>query len=547
MGPAWADSAHQTAFDQVNETYGPQIVAAEATDDDGADDLALAAELLAAAGDENEDTAVRFALADTAVVVAGRTGTAEGVSLARQAIVLAGAVGRYEGVTDYRRAMQVLQWRLGYLERHRPGEEARHMARGVCLAQLAFVEAAIAKQIDLDEAGEVLDAASQVTRRYDFEELAADIRPIREQLRIVQRGGQRVEALEVELAEAVAQGDHAKAEAIRVDLAELAIAMGGNIPRAAEVLQQTDDPRAEPLAAAALFLDGGQPDPTALVTAAEILTRSADEIDKLNGYVLRGHALEMARYAAEGIDEPAGAGRARALVARLEQLMGVLPSDGVAEQLAAYDLSAADLAALPGGRLRVRYDFSRGEQAQEWGPTKGHWQWQDEAMTCIGGEEDDSAAVVLPLRFRVDQPLRLTFRARGPRQIGCALDFCPWDADRTPGYQASITPMLGGRLKDIGGARLSVFGKTFAHTEDRITPSQWHDVTFELDGGGGYAWSVDGRVIYVGRPIGSAERMGGSLAIRLFTSSAGSASPTAFDDVVIEGALLPTPDWAPED
>ena len=73
-------------------------------------------------------------------------------------------------------------------------------------------------------------------------------------------------------------------------------------------------------------------------------------------------------------------------------------------------------------------------------------------------------------------------------------------------------------------------------------------MTLVLDGRGGCEWLIDGVMVRrhdVDKPI--PDRVAGALELRLRTVAASKSAPTGFDDIAIEGVVVPRPDWKPSE
>ena len=548
------EDALDLARQHVQETYRQRIEETARTTDE-ADDLALAQELLREAGDPNRTPDERFALADHAAMVAAGPGMPDGAEFAARAIISAESIRPYPPAEKEQRMLEVAVARMQRLQRERADEWAmKPAAEAVVELSLAYCLAAAGVEPLLNEANAALMQARTVARQHELEGLEDTFAEAEAALAEARRRQLRFNQARGALADAEERNDPTAIAAAKVALAEVFMEFDGDIASAAGELAGTGDPRERALMIATEFLAGsGEPTTEDLLVSAVALTEWIRRLAGAPRQSVADHALAMCDAAAAETADSVLAARAGAVRARLEQFMGQsrlqLFRDGLAE---AYGSMWPDLELLPNGQARMSYRFQTAPQLDDWRLERGAWRVAQGAMVCAGGEGgQQDALATMPVRFRADRPLRVTFKVSGTHQIGFSLDFYPWGGGRQRGYQAAFGATFLGRSRPghrVQGSKLSIFGRDWVDEDLRLAPGQSYEMQFVLDGAGGCTWTIDGRPLYAHREaVAVANRIAGSLELRLQTWNASTGAPTGFDDLVIEGEPLPGPDWRPEE
>ena len=531
-----------TAYAKVQDVYGDRIVAVQASDDDD-DDVSLVESMLAAVDDPNQEVTFRFALADTALGVAGKVGLPNALSLARDAMKRAAAIRPYSPILEARRLMELAQWRMDRLNVDGADRWAKlPAARMLASAQLQFVNNAAASGEDMEAAAEALRSAKRLIRDFDLSEMESTADITDQSLDQAERRFGRFRRAEAKLAAAKQGGSRSAIAAARVDLAELWMEVDGDVAKAADYLKDTDDPRAEPMASAAAFAAGRRPTDEEVLAGAAALTQwgqlLADQ-PKLRTCEL---AMAMCQRVGHESDDPALVGRARMILARLGQVSGLVGDDAAGDQLAAFKISSGRVVQLPGGSVRANYDFVDEDQFGDWQVTGGQWKWDRQAIIAQGG---GNPTVDSRLRFRADRPMSVSFTARAVKQIGTVVQLFNWNGGKVGEYSATLGARKAGRQDNhTEGVQLRLFGESFQHDDQRLITGRPYTVVFSLDGRGGYCWTINDEVVYSGRSD-KPTRTTGSLVVRLATVSAVNTTAATVDNVVIEGTLLPNPTWQP--
>jgi hypothetical protein len=543
-GPLRADDDLAAAYAKVQEIYGDRIATVQATDDDD-DNRSLVESMLAAVEDTGQEATFRFALADTAVGVAGEVGLPRTFSLAQKAMKLAAAIRPYPPVLEARRQMELSQWRLDRLTADGADRWAKApIARMLASAQLQFINSAAATGEDLELAGDALRSAKRLVRDYDLKSMEAltDIAD-----RLLERAEKRYERFrraEGRLASAEQTGVVSAIASAKVELAQLWMEAEGDLAKAAEYLSQTDDPRAKPLATAVAFAAGRRPGDEEILIAATVLTQWGESLTDLPKTKTCELAMVMCQHVGHASDDPALVGRARMILARLGQVGGMVADDAAAGQLAAFKIKSGRVVLLSGGTVRANYDFAEEDQFGDWQVTGGAWKWDRQAIIAQGS---GTPTVDSRLRFRADRPLTVSFTARAAKQIGTIIQLFDWKGAKVGEYAATFGAKKSGRQdRHTEGVVFQLFGESFKHTEQRLITGRPYAIVLELDGRGGYFWTINDSVVYSGRSEDPA-RTTGSLVVRLMTVSTANTTAATVDNIIIEGTLLPNPTWHPSE
>ena len=545
--PDEADPARR----KVRDTYGQRIDEVGKTTDDS-DDLALARELLAAASDQGRDVLERFALAETAAEVAARPGMPKGVRLAGEAIAAAESIRPYPPAAKEQRLMEIAEARLLRLRTERADHFALEpVARRAAEAYLRYALAAAGLPPRLSSARLALNEALRLSKEYELAHLADPLAEAERELARARQRHDQLAAAQAKLAAAQGAGERLAVKAAKVALAEVVMTFDGDIAAAAEYLAGTGDPRERPLADAVSFAAGRDVSPQDLLAAAVALTQWSKTLrDDSRERVGKTAIAACQAVVKEAPDTPAAA-RARVFQTRLEQLMGQTPGDRLREELAkSYGPLHCRLTALDQGRVRAVYDFSDRDQFDDWRIVQGQWDGSKGALVCTGGQgRYREAAATAKLRFRADRPVRVSFKAGAGRRVAFAMDFYPWGQKPREAFYCSFgSSAAGNGPPEPEGLTARVFGRQWGNVAHRLTSGRVYEMTLVLDGRGGCEWLIDGVMVRrhdADKP--TPDRVAGALELRLRTAAVSESAPTGFDDVVIEGVVVPRPDWQPSE
>jgi len=231
------------------------------------------------------------------------------------------------------------------------------------------------------------------------------------------------------------------------------------------------------------------------------------------------------------------AAKARLLVAQLQVLLGASSADKRRQDLAdAYGGLNGKLEIIDEENVRVLYDFSDAKQLADWQPGVGVWAI---GKGVLGAKTRPygSGRCDQRLRFRADRPFKLSFDGSAKYELSVELKLYPWGAN----WQ-SRSERFSLRGDD---ASLHVLGIGWSDRRYRIAEGNVYRFEISTDGKGGFAWSVNNVMVYAYSPPKDRQTdVLGAYVVQLRTESA-DRSLTAFDNVVMEGAVLSEPLWRP--
>ena len=542
----WAQEGElETVRQGIQETYGRRAADVARTDSEQ-DDIRLARELLRASGDSRRPALERFALADQAAVIALTPGMPKSMEVAREAVIVAHAIQAYPAPQREKRLLDIAIARMDRLESEGADDHAKAPAALLAVESYFVYTRAAASAGEVQSAKDALAAARRLVNQHDLDDFDDRLDEIEDLIGAAERRWQRLNQARQALADAEADADTDAVNRAKVDLAEVIMELDGDVLAAATYLVGTGDPR-EAAATAATALAAGDNVPAGdLMAAVVVLTEWVGALPETPRRIAAETVLGMCDAAGEADAEIAAAGQTAAFRERLAQLAGQTPGDALMQQLArAYGFMTGELTMLDDTRVRVVYSFGSGRQLSDWRVEQGQWDWARGALICRSGDgRREDAAIALRHFYRADRPLRLSFRVIASYQLGVALEYRPWGRGRQQGYSALFG--AGGQQGLIQGTRFSVFGRHWDDRTIRLTAGQAVQMDITLDGAGGASWAIDGRTIYAYRPEQfQAGRVAGSIEIRLLTAHAGERTRSGFDDIVIEGEVLPEPNWRP--
>ncbi|MHC4563806.1 MAG: hypothetical protein ACYS8X_13690 [Planctomycetota bacterium] len=143
----------------------------------------------------------------------------------------------------------------------------------------------------------------------------------------------------------------------------------------------------------------------------------------------------------------------------------------------------------------------------------------------------------------------MTFKAAATHQAAMELRFVPWGGSARDGCYASLGAAQAIKRKewsDFMGARMRIFGTEWGRTDVTLSPGKLYRFELGLDGKGGLTWRINDELIREYAPAKPhLQRTAGSVVLLLITRGTSAKAPTGFDNVVIEGHILPAPNWRP--
>ena len=550
------DTAVEAARESVEQFYGQRIAEVGRTDTTR-DDLALAEELLAAARQADRAAAERFVLADTAAVLVAPLGTQAGGEVARKAMVLAESIRPYPPATGALRLWQIESGRLARMQRNRADLAAvEPVADASARAGLAYIEALLADPDAAALAAQSLREIRTLINRYKLNDLAGQLQAADERIRRAGARNNRLADARRMLQQALDRNNQTAVAAARRELADVFITFDGDLLTAAQYIDGTGHHLEQAVKVAAAVQAGEPPDQRdelveAVIALRDHMTNLAEPAFTRVGE----HAIALCdAYVAGATDGPQRV-TGRLYRMQINKLLGSGLADVMLAELAeAYDVPLhCSLQTLGNRRARISYDFEDPRQLGDWTIQRRQWQVAD-ALVHVGGAGGDPASIATRLRFRADQPVRVSLRASAFDEIAVLLAFHDWGQDDSrTAYQTYFRgPRRRGRRGTTGPGGLQLItprnGHRWADDTRLLASDSAYDVELAIDGTGGVTWRINGVLVHEYLPApGEPTATAGSVTVQLLARGASVASPTGYDDVVIEGEVLPDPNWRPDE
>ncbi|KPK86529.1 MAG: hypothetical protein AMJ81_01045 [Phycisphaerae bacterium SM23_33] len=523
----------------VKDLYGRRIAEAMASAD-VQDNIELAWELMTAAAESGNPPLVRHLLAVEAVRLTASLGTADGASVAEQALKMADQLGALDPVRKHRLALEIARQR--YTTAHRAGAARKliaPMVSAVVNAEISLAEALLDKH-ELAEAESVLSDARAMVNAYRLAEHKDRLDAATRQAKTVRERSLRIRRAEGSLARAREAGDEEGIKAAKKELAFIYLLTDGDIAEAGSWLAGSGHPDEAAVAAAAAH----RKDPKAIPPA----DKCNDIVEKLCDLAQQaetGKAGRCIASAAAGICRDSlgtqakgpAATKARLLLTRAERLAGESPADLFVGRLKmAYGGLAGKLEVLPGGCVRVSYDFSDDSQLGDWSVQEGPWKVAASMQALLAGpQRPGRAQIASRLHFRADKPLTLRYLVSGQQQLGGTICFL---RHNDPAFRAYEVRFELGSYNNRGSSLRDGGRQVWNSPRVRVARGSTYRVEAAWDGQSTFTWTVNDQLLCRQEtPHAAREPQYTSVYVGLEAGD----YPAGFDDVVIEGVVIERP------
>jgi len=545
------DAAIAAARQAVQEAYGQRLTAVGETEDDPRDDVALAEELIAAARQADRPAAEQFALADQAVALMAPLGTQDAGDVARKAMTLADSIMPYPPADKAQRRWQIVSGRVAHMQRSRADLDALRPVVGVAARTgLEYVELLLGETDDPAPARQVLSEVRSLVNRYKLDGLGEQLDAADARIQRAAARSKRISEARAMLAQATEQNNPRGIAAAGKELADAYISFDGDLLTAAQYIDGTGHVLTQAVQTVAAVHAGELPDdPDRIIEAVVALRDQMAELDEPACTRVGEHALALCEaYLARAADgEQRVTGRLHRM--QINKLLGRGPADVMLAALSAsYKASLhGRLQILDEERVRITYDFDDAEQLADWAIQRHDWQVSG-ALVHAGANDNNPAAIATRLRFRADRRLRVSLRASAFDEIAVTIAFHDWGKDNSStGYRTSFRgPRIG---RTAGGLELITprDGRRWTDGSRTLNANAVYDIELVIDGAGGVTWSIDGAVVHQYAPAPDDKvATDGFVTLVLLAQGASVTNPTGYDNVVMEGCVLPEPNWKPE-
>ncbi len=527
---AWGQSQEQTL---VAEMYGERIRQVQSTREIE-DDVALAQELLTAAGDQANPKMLRYVLARTALDVAMPMPGLEAAEASRQALELADQLHPLDKLEKATIAQEIAYSQLTHaLNRRVSFSIRRELAQEVVEADLALARLAWKQPERLPQAEKAVHRAKNLARSYRLRELIKPTDQAYKELLRRQRRHHRLQLAETALETAEQTGSPAGVEKARRELGGIYLLLDGDVARAATFLKDTDDPRAEAVVTAAAYVaEPDEVDPEAMLASAEVLANLAEDVTGQAQLRLGRLAGRMIRSYLGGETTQIGAAKARLLKVRLDKLLPDPRQEKQARELSeSYGGLHGRIEPLDDEQVRVEYDFSDSLQIKDFSPGEGAWDVGKGVLACKTQPYSRGNAMS-KLRFRATEPFTLRFKGSAKYELGAYVTF------HRPGQAFAQRWAHRFLLGRHGLSHHNPGGQAFRDGRARINKSAVYRFSIAFDGKGKVIWKINGNKVREADthrlPYDSDDNY---ITVTLRTESSDNHL-TAFDDLVMEGQLL---------
>lgn len=514
----------------LNDLYGRRIANVKTTASPN-DDQQLARELLIAASDSGQGDKLRLLLAKTALELVTPLDSDASVQLARQAVEIAEMIqplpAREKARIDRDIAVKCVKLARGA---RKSADRMRTLAKEALRAHLRYARIVIRNREDLTEAQRSVAEAQVLMRRHRLKDIGKAVAKVRKELQTAQTRQRALRGAMVRLEDARRSGDRSRVRTIRKALGQLYLQYDGDLVKAGEYLAGTGDEREGPVTAAADFITDSKIDPQTVVSTAEALTKLIESLSGAARMKVADCTSGMCEAYLAGNPTGLDAVKAKLMLVRLQSMLIESPENNLLKRLTeAYNGVNGKVRILDAARVRVTYDFSDKAQIKDWIRSAGEWRIVKGVLACktpAGGRGE----IRNRIRFRLDRPLRITLNARGSREIRMGVSFY---------HKGSAFPYSGAQFS-IGryGAAARIPRRFSQYRQFKLREESVYRFDISCDGKGDFTWSLNGKALhdFLPRPGGGREpsELKGSLEVFLRTRGA-YKTPTAFDDIVIEG------------
>ena len=504
---------------------------------------AVANQLLAAANEGSASDKLRIALAMSGLRVSVAGGSEESGRLARKALDVIQSTSPMSAADKafYLKEIPVRRLAKARAE-HLSIEEVQAAAKTAMDACMAYADAAMSDDDNSADVAAIMRQMRVWMNLYKLKEYSQALDDLDKQYK-----GAMVKR--VRLREALARLDAAKrtkdpegVKAASKALAGVYLESGGDLRSAAKYYSGADDPRGKVVVAAIDVLDHPKPMNTKkALEAIDGLARLIDSLTDVAKINASKTALQLGGlYMASDPPESAAA-KVRLTMKQWQSITGTSEGDKLKKDLSeAYGPIQGKLESLGGGRVKLAYDFSNRVQINDWDPLDGSWDIGTGMLGCKTTNSSKPGSIEYRLPFRQDKPFKITFTGVARRELTIKVFVTPWKSGR--GHDRTLIFKM---VED--GAYCYSFERDWSDSKTHLLTEKPCKVELTSDGDGNISWSVNGSEVHVFTPSeNNAKDFKGSFKFAMQTRGA-DRTPTVFDSVIVEGAILPSPEYVPDE
>ncbi|MCK4624192.1 MAG: hypothetical protein KAV00_02700 [Phycisphaerae bacterium] len=529
----------------VAELYGKRIAKARASAKPD-DDVALAREILLAAADSVNPTSLRYLLAMEALKLSASVGSEDATKLATESLNLADQLKPLEPVEKCRFEVKIAARRYEFARKNRVPTQARTvLAEDMVDAEIALAEALMQVR-QTKQAGVVLASARSKAGKYKLLDQLESAKAATKALQALIARLARIRVLESRLERALKGNDAETVRTSRQNLALIYLLDEGDISKSGSYISGTGHKYESSTLAAMVFLKDPEkiPAPDVCNEAIKNLIHAARSAKNEQARIrIATTAMNLCRALQAGKLTGLAAAKTRLLLAEAEKLAGTGPADRFIRLLKTNYKGLdgkIEILNLKKKLVRVTYDFSRRKQLGDWRTGRGAWTVSRKKGAVIGTPADDNWAFLTNrLCFRADNPLLVTFRVRGQRDLTGAIGFSPGNA---PQRRCHWLHCRLGAYSDFTSNHISYLydggRRVWSDRRYKVARNTTYRFRLAWDGKGTFTWSVNGKVFCKHKALYAKKDLPfTSLFVRLEVAR----KPAGFDDVIIEGVVLEDP------
>jgi hypothetical protein len=527
----------------LDELYAKRIAKARSTVEHD-DDLALGRELLMAANDQTHSKKLRELMARSALKLTIELGSDGGVALAKMAVKTIEGLGNLDEVDKARITRDMLSNQFARQVSLKAGRDTlTALAKGCIEAHLDYIRAAASDPDHTDQANASIGKANRLMRAYRLLEYKPVIEKAAEDFRTARALRIELTTARTRLAAAKKQNDPNAVRAARSVLANTYLVYTGDLRRTAKYIKGTGHSREQlVLDVSEAMQDRTKLQPKKAISQISDLLALARTAKDPARAKLAEAAMFMAKlYLAS--DPPAlGKSRAKLLSMQIKKLMGTTESDKVVGKLAkAYDGIAGKVTPLDKGRIRLTYDFTKPDQLKDWSTEEGKWVVTKGVLACDTGSRYRYGGIQNKVKFDSTKPATITFKGTASSQLIAEVK----SYRKTSGRRYTDWYFR----QDSTSLRSYFMGDSWSTSGDNlIRAGRGYTWKIALDGQGGYAWTINKKLIKKNTEKARAYYLDTNWALSLRAyGSTGRDNITAYDNIVIEGTPVYPSDDDQED
>lgn len=536
-----ADPTAQSAEGKiVQDMFGKKLADASKGRLKDEEVLALTNQLLAAASDGSTAPKLKIALAMSALRVSVMMGSESSGHLAHKAMDMIQSAAPMDAVEKAFYLKEIAARRLGkaHLE-HFNADEMQALAKAAIEMSMSYADVAMN---DDDSALEVA-ATMRQTRAW------MNLYRLREYTQSLDDMDKQVKAASlkrVRLKEALARLEAAKrskdADGIKAALKAVAIVYletEGDLHAAAKYFAG-EDPRGKVVVAAVDVLDHPSPlDTKKALDAIDGLVRLIDSLTDVAKVNASKTALELGNLYLASDPPQSAAAKVKLAMVQWQSVTGTSSGEKLKKALSEeYGTIQGKLESLGSGRARLTYEFKNSAEINDWETQGGTWEVGNSMLGCKTSIGSKTGVIQCRMPFRQDKPFRVTFTGAARHELTAKIVVTPWKSDRWR------EPTLTFKVMEDGLYAYS-FERDWSDSKTHLINDKSYKIELSSTGDGNVLWSVNGSEAYTFKPSAeNADDFKGSFKLVLQTKGA-DRGPTLFDSVVIEGTILPRPDFIP--